>query len=59
MKKETKNINTEVAQEQLPKEWQDQVHEAAKRFNLPIPTEIDSPQEVEQRLRWAEQEGGE
>ena len=60
MANETKNINSGT-QEQLTEEWQERAREAAKQFGLPMPSveEIGSPQEVERRLRQAEQEGGE
>ena len=60
MANETKNINPET-QGQLPEEWQRRAREAASQYGLPMPTteEIGSPQEVERRLRQAEQEGGE
>lgn len=60
MANETKNINSGT-KEQLTEEWQERAREAAKQYGLPMPSieEIGSPQEVERRLRQAEQEGGE
>lgn len=59
MANKTKHIGSE-RQNQLPEEWQQRAREAAKNYNLPMPTteEIGSSQEVERRLRQAEQEGG-
>ena len=61
MATQTRKANVDTKQAQLPNEWQKKAREAAQRFNLPLPTdqEVGSPQETEQRLRQAEQEGGE
>jgi len=55
--KKTKNVNPE--HQQLQDEWQKKAREAARRYNLPLPDKELAPQETEQRLRQAEQEGGE
>ena len=61
MTRKIKHIKTNVKQEQLTDEWQERALEASKQFNVPMPTNeaIGSPEEVEKRLRLAEQEGGE
>ena len=61
MKAERKINQTECPEEQqLPQAWQERVIKAAEMYNLPIPStaNMGSPQEVEQRLRDSEQEGG-
>ena len=60
MSNETKHVESKT-QDQLPEEWQQRAREAASQYGLPMPSveEIGSPQEVERRLRQAEQEGGE
>lgn len=61
MANKTEQIKTSRTQEQLPQEWQEKARKAAKQFNLPMPTdqELGTAQEVEERLRRSEQEGGE
>lgn len=61
MANQTNKISTPTSQVGLLDEWQQKAREAAERFNLPLPSdqELGSVQEVEQRLRQVEQEGGE
>lgn len=61
MDRKTKSTKTNATQEQRPDEWPERAIEAAKQYNIPMPADevIGSPEEVEQRLRWSEQEGGE
>ena len=61
MTSDTTSVDTQsVEAPQLPQEWQERAREAARRFNLPVPTDDAdaSPDELEQRLRQAEQGGG-
>lgn len=61
MANENTRVNTSTEQTQLPEEWQERARKAARQFKLPVPSneEIGSPEQVEERLRQAEQEGGE
>ena len=47
------------AEEELPESWVDRARDAARRFNLPLPENSETPEEVERRLRQLEQEDGE
>ncbi len=46
---------------ELPEDWQQRALSIARQYGLPVPDSeaIGSPEEVERRLRHAEQEGGE
>jgi len=44
---------------ELPESWSERARDAARRFKLPIPEEVEPPEEVERRLRQVEQQDGE
>jgi len=55
---ETRNIQIEDEEVQLPQEWFERAAKAARKYNLPVPESTMAPEEVEQNLRQFEQSDG-
>jgi hypothetical protein len=61
MANEKQSAGPETAPGQLTEDWEERARKAAREFGLPMPAteDIGSPEETEEQLRQAEQEGGE
>ena len=54
---DTRNPSTQE-QIPIPQDWFERAEEAARRYNLPVPEDRVSPEEVERNLKQFEQDDG-